>query len=137
MTKGHATNLTGLRCGRLTGESGRAPNRGGHSYWLCVCACGNECTVAGRHIRGMHASTFSCGCLRDGVVITREHRLKAAAAAQASKLRAARLAPEIAKANTERRRMNLEKAEVRWETANAASLDLARALGLPTGAADD
>jgi hypothetical protein len=90
MTRGHATNLVGLRCGRLTVVE-RAANRGKHSYWRCVCDCGNVTEVGARHMIGANVSVKSCGCLRAGVAITKEHRLKAAAAAQESKLRATRL----------------------------------------------
>lgn len=53
-------DLTGRVFGRLT-VIGRAPNRGRHVYWVCVCRCGAERSVKGDHLKGERI--VSCGCL--------------------------------------------------------------------------
>ena len=54
-------DLTGKRYGNLV-VTGRAPSRGGHTYWNCRCDCGNECQAESFHLKSGH--TKSCGCLR-------------------------------------------------------------------------
>lgn len=53
-------DLTGQRFGRLVAvrSADRAPD--GHRMWLCLCDCGQTCTVAGRNMRS--GRTTSCGC---------------------------------------------------------------------------
>ena len=55
------TDLTGQRFGRLT-VTGSAGKIGGRQYWNCVCDCGKEKAVEGRHLKSGH--TKSCGCYR-------------------------------------------------------------------------
>jgi len=53
-------NLTGKRFGRLVALS--RTSRGGVSYWLCRCDCGNRTMVQYANLAyGTH--TRSCGCL--------------------------------------------------------------------------
>lgn len=53
-------DLTGHRYGRLMvlGYAGQTPS--GKKYWWCLCDCGKEKRVAGRHMR--NGATISCGC---------------------------------------------------------------------------
>lgn len=50
---------TGKRYGRLVVVS-RAPNRNKRAWWLCVCDCGSERCISGKHLRG---GQTSCGCI--------------------------------------------------------------------------
>ncbi len=52
-------DVTGQRFGRLTATQRSA--RGGRSYWLCDCDCGNQTSVALNKLKTGH--TQSCGCL--------------------------------------------------------------------------
>lgn len=53
-------DLTGKRFGRLTViQRGEALGRKG-VYWLCLCDCGNKCTILGNALVTSH--TTSCGC---------------------------------------------------------------------------
>ncbi|MCK5608150.1 hypothetical protein KAR91_40085, partial [Candidatus Pacearchaeota archaeon] len=55
-------NLIGQKFGRLTVLGEAHKNKSGNYCWLCECACGNEVTVAGNHLRNGHSQ--SCGCLK-------------------------------------------------------------------------
>lgn len=52
---------TGAVFGRLT-VIRRAPNRGRHVYWVCLCACGTVVEVKGDHLKS--GATSSCGCFK-------------------------------------------------------------------------
>lgn len=52
---------TGQTFGHLTAV-GRAPNRGRHVYWWCLCSCGAAVAVKGDHLKS--GATQSCGCLK-------------------------------------------------------------------------
>jgi hypothetical protein len=54
-------DITGLRVGHLTVLS-RGPTVGQGIKWLCLCDCGRQHLVDGRHLRG--AVVKSCGCER-------------------------------------------------------------------------
>lgn len=54
-------DLTGQRFGRLTVIE-RTSNKGAQPYWLCLCDCGNQHSVAGGKLRS-HIIR-SCGCLQ-------------------------------------------------------------------------
>jgi hypothetical protein len=56
-----ALDFTGQRVGRLLVIE-RAPNRGRHTCWRCLCDCGNEAIVGTLQLRT--EATRSCGCLR-------------------------------------------------------------------------
>ena len=60
--KPHETRLelSGKVFGRLT-EIGYDRTSQGASYWKCVCECGNEVVVRGKHLK--KGSIKSCGCL--------------------------------------------------------------------------
>ena len=53
-------DLTGTKFGRLKIIS-RADNKGGRVYWNCICECGTQKQVMGKHLRS--GATGSCGCL--------------------------------------------------------------------------
>lgn len=53
-------DLTGQKFGRLNVVS-RAPNRGPHVMWNCVCDCGTHRIVRGSGLKT--GNTLSCGCL--------------------------------------------------------------------------
>lgn len=55
-----ASNLTGERFSRLV-VLRRAGTRHKAIMWLCLCDCGTETTVSGKHLRS--GGTRSCGCL--------------------------------------------------------------------------
>lgn len=57
-----AIDITGDRYGKLLAIRHDHINAAGQSYWLCVCECGNQKTVASKHLRS--GRTQSCGCLR-------------------------------------------------------------------------
>lgn len=61
-------DLTGCRFTRLIVLS-QESNRSGHTYWLCACDCGNQCSAAGDMLLNGHHK--SCGCLRRELLITR------------------------------------------------------------------
>lgn len=52
-------DLIGQKYNRLT-VSARAPRKGRHHYWHCVCECGREVVVKQSHLRD--GRTKSCGC---------------------------------------------------------------------------
>ena len=52
-------DLTGLKYGMLT-VTGRAPNKGKHTMWACVCDCGNKVDRDGHKIQ--HQANMDCGC---------------------------------------------------------------------------
>lgn len=53
-------DLTGQRFGRLTVLSYDHSDRLCHSYWRCLCDCGNETTARADLLQGRN--TISCGC---------------------------------------------------------------------------
>lgn len=57
-----ATDLTGIRCGRLVvlerAFDGIAKQ--GRPFWKCICDCGNVTVVSANHIK--HQNITSCGC---------------------------------------------------------------------------
>lgn len=55
-------NLTGKRFGRYVVIS-EAETRGGSSYWLCRCDCGNEKEVRAGHL--LQGKIVSCGCQKN------------------------------------------------------------------------
>lgn len=57
-------DLSGNRYGRLLVKE-RTYTDGKHSYWLCVCDCGNETVVCGDSLK--RGATRSCGCLNSEV----------------------------------------------------------------------
>lgn len=65
-------DLTGKQFGRLTVISRADDQISGSGYrramWLCVCECGNEKVVSGRHLRS--GAIRSCGCLLSETVKT-------------------------------------------------------------------
>jgi hypothetical protein len=61
--------LVGKRFGRLQVLARAENNKEGRSMWNCVCDCGNESIVMGKHL--VNGDTQSCGCLmreRVGVI---------------------------------------------------------------------
>lgn len=59
MTTGKATDLTGMRFGRLTAIK-RVGTKHGKALWLCKCDCGGQKeTISTNLLRGQ---TTSCGC---------------------------------------------------------------------------
>lgn len=54
-------DLTGQRFGRLVVISEAGRSNDGQTLWHCLCDCGKETTVQGRHLR--EGNTRSCGCL--------------------------------------------------------------------------
>lgn len=57
---GKAPDMSGQKYGRLTVIS-YAGHKGGRPAWKCLCDCGKETVVQGRHIRS--GAIKSCGCL--------------------------------------------------------------------------
>ena len=53
-------DLTGSRFGRLS-ISGRGPNNGEKTRWICLCDCGRTTVVQSSNLRAGH--TTSCGCV--------------------------------------------------------------------------
>lgn len=58
---GTLNDLSGERFGRWTVRD-RAPSRGHHTYWHCVCDCGGVGVVAATNLTA--GRSRSCGCLR-------------------------------------------------------------------------
>ena len=56
---GNLIDLTGKRFGRLSVIE-RDPTETRHGKWLCVCDCGNSCSVYSTNLR--RGTTVSCGC---------------------------------------------------------------------------
>ena len=54
-------DLTDRRFGKLVVKD-IAPNKNGHTCWLCECDCGNRCVVTTRELTT--GDTKSCGCYR-------------------------------------------------------------------------
>lgn len=52
-------DITGNRYGKLLVQS-RAENINGNAAWVCLCDCGNTCTVVGYSLKS--GDTKSCGC---------------------------------------------------------------------------
>lgn len=61
-------DITGQKFGRLTAicidHKGTGKSR--HTFWKCICDCGNETIVSGNSLRGL--KTLSCGCLHKEVM---------------------------------------------------------------------
>jgi hypothetical protein len=53
-------DLASQRFGRLIAIEKVGSDRSGHARWSCVCDCGNEVVVSGKHLRS--GATSSCGC---------------------------------------------------------------------------
>ena len=53
-------SIIGERFGRLTVIDYDHMGKGGNSYWLCKCDCGNNTVVSKCHLKDGH--TRSCGC---------------------------------------------------------------------------
>lgn len=53
-------DMTGEKFGRLTVLAYAGKTKDRKSLWRCICDCGNERTVMGKHMRSGH--TASCGC---------------------------------------------------------------------------
>lgn len=58
-------DLTGQKYGRLT-VLNRAKSVNKHTFWKCVCECGNNVVVDSYNLRNGH--TQSCGCYRQEVL---------------------------------------------------------------------
>lgn len=56
---GKLVDLTGQKFGRLKVLE-RAPGQGRNAAWVCICDCGNRCTVLACNLRA--GKTKSCGC---------------------------------------------------------------------------
>lgn len=52
--------LSGRKFNRLTVIRFSHIGRHGHTFWVCMCDCGKQVTVAGRHLKD--SGTKSCGC---------------------------------------------------------------------------
>ena len=55
-------DLAGKTSGRLTVQCRAGSAWNGEATWVCLCACGESCVVAGSKITS--GRTMSCGCLR-------------------------------------------------------------------------
>lgn len=55
-----ALDLTGQHFGKLTAIE-RAPSKNSHTYWKCICDCGNTIITATTSLTSGH--TTSCGCI--------------------------------------------------------------------------
>jgi len=55
-------NLENQKFGKLTAIRPAGKDKQGRTIWLCRCECGNEKTVASRHL--VNNRTTSCGCIR-------------------------------------------------------------------------
>ncbi len=62
-------DMKGRRCGRLLVLSFCAPVGDGRAKWLCLCDCGKQVSVLGKHLRC--GNTRSCGCIQREVVAHR------------------------------------------------------------------
>ena len=65
---GKTIEMIGLRFGRLTvieKDVKRKDRKSRHTFWKCLCDCGNIVTVDGYRLRS--GETKSCGCLRDEI----------------------------------------------------------------------
>jgi hypothetical protein len=60
-------SLIGMRFGRLVVKHYAGQNKWGHTYWCCLCDCGNLCRVRSGCLRGRDGTDRppqkSCGCL--------------------------------------------------------------------------
>lgn len=57
-----ALDLTDQKFGRLKAIK-KAPSRGGKTYWLCECECGNTKEIQTTHLT--NHTIQSCGCLQE------------------------------------------------------------------------
>lgn len=75
---GKFIDLTGQKFGKLTVlyrlQGTRFKNGTSKPVWHCQCECGNECNVAGTHLRTGH--TKSCGCLHKETLSNNNKKLK-------------------------------------------------------------
>lgn len=62
-------DITGKRFGRLLVERKTIPDRWGVTQWICLCDCGKEVVVRGKHMKT--GVTKSCGCLKQENLIPR------------------------------------------------------------------
>lgn len=61
-------DLTGMKFGKLTVLSlGNKSNKGGGSFWICRCDCGNQCQVQAFKLKSGH--TVSCGCSHSDSIV--------------------------------------------------------------------
>ena len=58
-----ATDLAGMRFGRLIVLARAGSDAHGQAMWSCRCDCGGTAVVRGMHLRT--GNTLSCGCLYD------------------------------------------------------------------------
>ena len=58
--------MIGNRYGRLTVKNRNGSNKFSKKLWLCVCDCGNECSVTTGHLRS--GNVVSCGCYRTDMI---------------------------------------------------------------------
>lgn len=66
-------NLIGQKFGKLLVLC-YAYSKNNRSYWHCLCDCGNESIVMGKHLKSNH--TTSCGCYRKQLLCLGLHRDK-------------------------------------------------------------
>ena len=58
----NASDLTGLRFGKLVAERPDGKDAQGRIFWICLCDCGQQKRVRSSHLRA--GSVSSCGCDR-------------------------------------------------------------------------
>ncbi|MDQ0414571.1 hypothetical protein [Mesobacillus stamsii] len=62
VSKANLNDLTGKRFGKLTViKRSQEKQNAGHSFWECVCDCGNTTVVDGSNL--VSGNTKSCGCI--------------------------------------------------------------------------
>lgn len=71
---GHYEDLTGNQYGRLTALQYAKTSESGHTYWECICECGNKTIVRSDSLKD--GNTISCGCYRDECNIEKGKRTK-------------------------------------------------------------
>ena len=67
----NAIDITGQRFGKLVAIK-KAASRGGHTYWLCQCDCGNQKEIQTSHLTA--GITQTCGCEGTGFLTQQEPR---------------------------------------------------------------
>lgn len=65
------TNLLNREFGKLT-VIAEAPNRGKHTYWVCVCDCGKIKEIASNHLKRGRSQTCGCSHIKHGMAETAE-----------------------------------------------------------------
>ncbi|MBK8772826.1 MAG: hypothetical protein IPM06_20680 [Rhizobiales bacterium] len=138
-TSNRATDLTGLRVGRLTVlrrvESYVQADGRRRGRWLCLCACGREVTALTGNLTAKRNAgrVQSCGCLKQEADITVGHRLSAARNTKRTREREERLAGGKNKRQRKPQSRKVGLPTPAWGNAKAAALDLAAAFGYGTG----